>query len=131
MRIVAKVSSRFNMAIRGRVRLLGYQEPITCCLDRWSICKLLNLIMRSPVPKADSDVRSRRLFSMHSFSSNRGKRVEKVLNFLDLEGFGILISIYSDSGTSAVLRSPLHFIGTLWSEPPRRSRFRLAAARSS
>jgi len=54
VKIAAKVSSCFNKVIRGRVRLPAYQDPITCCLDRWSICKLLKLIMRSPAPKADS-----------------------------------------------------------------------------
>jgi hypothetical protein len=34
VKIVAKVSSRFNMVIRGRGRLLGFQDPTTCCLDR-------------------------------------------------------------------------------------------------
>ena len=34
MKIVAKISSRFNMLIRGRVRLVSFADPITCCLDR-------------------------------------------------------------------------------------------------
>jgi hypothetical protein len=34
VKIAAKVSSRFNKVIRRRVRLLGFQDPITCCLDR-------------------------------------------------------------------------------------------------
>ena len=54
MKTVAKISSRFNIVIRGRVRLAGIPDQITCCLGRWSAGKLLELIIRSPVPKADS-----------------------------------------------------------------------------